>query len=123
MDTGGVAPFRTTPDYNKGLNLADATFNGVALGGDRADGVAFFAAGRANDGGYYSYAGVLSGTNLGAPLTDTIGSAKWVGSFKYEGYSRIDFVLNVSFGTGAGAGEVEAIIQRYSNYDNILIIA
>ncbi|MCA8834606.1 MAG: hypothetical protein K8953_05915, partial [Proteobacteria bacterium] len=117
LDTGGVAPFRTTPDYNKGLNLADATFNGVALGGDAADGVAFFAAERANNRRYYSYAGILEGTNLGAPLTDTQGSAKWIGSFRSEGYSPTDFVLNVSFGTGDGAGEIEAIIQSRRSWN------
>ncbi len=86
LDTGGLAPYSTRSDYNKGLNLADATFNGVALGGDRADGVGFFSAEPANNGRTHSYAGILSGTNLGAPLTDTIGSAKWIGSFRYEGW-------------------------------------
>ena len=54
---------------------------GLPWAGMPTDGVGFFAAGRNGTGGVYSYAGVLSGTNLGAPLTDTIGSAKWVGSF------------------------------------------
>ncbi len=83
------------------------------MGGDRADGAAFFAAGRANDGGYYSYAGILSGTNLGAPLTDTEGSAKWIGSYRFGGSFPTDFVLNVSFGTGDGAGEIEALVQTH----------
>ena len=115
LDNGAVRSFGT---LQNGLNLADATFNGVALGGDAADGAAFFAANFASDWGLYSYAGILSGTNLGAPLTDTIGSAKWVGSFLREGNYATDFVLNVSFGTGAGAGEIEALVQEYSNYDN-----
>ena len=88
------------------LNLADATFNGVALGGDAADGLAFL-----TNGALYS--GILSGTNLGAPLTNTVGTAKWIGSFQLAGYSPTDFVLNVSFGTGSGAGEIEALIQSY----------
>ena len=72
LDTGGRSVlYNHSPNYFGNLNLADATFNGVALGGDRADGAAFFAAERANNGRYYSYAGILSGTNLGAPLTDT----------------------------------------------------
>ncbi len=117
LDTGGRSPwYNRSPNYFGNLNLADATFNGVALGGDRADGVAFFAAERANNGRYYSYAGILSGTNLGAPLTDTQGSAKWIGSFQFEGHSPTDFVLNVSFGTGAGAGEVEALVQLYHDF-------
>ena len=115
LDNGAVRSFGT---LQNGLNLADATFNGVALGGDAADGAAFFAANFASDWGLYSYAGILSGTNLGAPLTDTIGTAKWVGSFLREGNYATDFVLNVSFGTGAGAGEIEALVQEYSNYDN-----
>ena len=118
LDTGGVTPFSTETDYDKGFTLADATFNGVALGGDAADGVAFFAAEYNNNGngGWYSYAGILSGTNLGAPLTDTAGSAKWVGSFRYEGYVAVDFILNVSFGAGTGAGEIEALVERYRAY-------
>ncbi len=60
----------------------------------------------------YSYAGILSGTNLGAPLTDTQGTAKWIGSFRKEGSSPTDFVLNISFGTGDGAGEIEALVQK-----------
>ncbi len=116
LDTGGVSSaYPYEPDYNKGLNLADATFNGVALGGDAADGVAFFAAGRTSNGRYstHSYAGILEGTNLGAPLTDTAGSAKWVGSLRYEDADPIDFVLNISFGTGDGVGEVEALVLGY----------
>ncbi len=117
LDTGGRGPYRTRSGYNKGFNLADATFKGVALGGDAADGVAFFAAERANNGGFYSYAGILEGTNLGAPLTDTTGSAKWVGSIRHEGWSPQDFILNISFGTGDGAGEIEALVQTRRSYN------
>ena len=114
LNDGGLSPYSRDSDYNDGLNLADASFNRVALGGDRADGVGFFAAGRNGTSGVYSYAGILSGTNLGAPLTQTIGSAKWGGSFRVEGGDPKDFVLNISFGTGDGAGEIEAIFERYS---------
>ena len=121
LDTGGAKPYGTHPHYNSALNLADATFNGVALGGDRADGVGFFTMERAKDNGWYSYAGILSGTNLGAPLTQIQGSAKWIGSFQHQSYSPTDFILNVSFGTGAGAGEIEAVVQLYSfTYDTHL---
>ncbi len=115
LDDGGVTPYTTLDyDYSSNLNLADATFNGTALGGDAADGVAFFAA-KKNKWNYYGYAGILSGTNLGAPLTDTEGSAKWIGSFRIGGGSSpLDFVLNLSFGTGSGAGEIEALIQKYN---------
>ena len=117
MDTGGRSVlYNHSPNYFGNLNLADATFNGVALGGDAADGVGLFAAERANNGRYYSYAGILQGTNLGAPLTDTQGSAKWIGSFQFEGRDPTDFVLNVSFGTGTGAGEIEALVQLYHDF-------
>ncbi len=115
LDTGGVGSINTSSSYNRGLNLADATFNGVALGGDAVDGVAFFTKERNSNRKIYSYAGILSGTNLGAPLTDTIGSAKWIGSFRYGGSSPTDFILNISFGTGAGAGEIEALVQSYGH--------
>ncbi len=105
MDRGGVGLHYESEPEERTLTFANAIFNGAALGEDAADGVAFFAARYANDGGLYNaYAGILSGTNLGAPLTNTEGSAKWVGSFVYEGRAPIDFVLNVSFGTGAGRG-------------------
>nr|MCA8834919.1 hypothetical protein [Pseudomonadota bacterium] len=117
LDTGEVNAYRSYSSYNGRLNLADATFNGVALGGDVTDGVAFFAAEQANNDGYYSYVGILSGTNLGAPLTDTIGSAKWIGRFKVSSSPATDFVLNVSFGTGDGAGEIEALVQKNPLFD------
>ncbi|MCA8834359.1 MAG: hypothetical protein K8953_04665, partial [Proteobacteria bacterium] len=110
LDTGGVTPFSWDNTNQQGnLNLADATFNGVALGGDATDGVAYFASGVGEE---YSYAGILSGTNLGAPLTQRQGTAKWIGSFITELSSPTDFVLNISFGTGEGAGEIEALVQR-----------
>ena len=123
LDTGGRSPYSNSPNRSGNLNLADATFNGVALGGDRADGVAFFGAERANNGKLYSYVGILEGTNLGAPLTDTEGSAKWVGAFQVEGHSPVDFVLKVSFGTGAGAGEIEAIVERQNSFYEDIHIA
>ena len=107
LDTGGV---KIRSGQGK-LNFADATFNRVTLGGDATGGMAYFTAGRLNDGGYYNYAGILSGTNLGAPLTQTQGTAKWIGSVRYTGFYPTDFVLNISFGTGDGAGEIEAIVQ------------
>ncbi|MCA8833497.1 MAG: hypothetical protein K8953_00300, partial [Proteobacteria bacterium] len=110
LDDGGIGRYGQHSGSNTGFTLADATFNGVALGGDATDGVAFFTA-KGN-----SYAGVLSDTNLGAPLTDTTGSAKWIGSFQLGGFDPIDFVLTVSFGTGTRAGEVEALVQKYSYF-------
>ncbi|MCA8835011.1 MAG: hypothetical protein K8953_07985, partial [Proteobacteria bacterium] len=123
LDTGGVRTYKhSSHSVFGGLNLADATFNGTALGGDATDGMVFFAAKAANNGWYYSYAGILSGTNLGAPLTDTIGSAKWIGSFQHRYRSPVDFVLNVSFGTGEGAGEIEALARSRSSYFDYHIV-
>ncbi len=81
LDSGGIRPWSSDPTRRGTLNLATATFNGVALGGDRADGMALFSADFGN-WSFHSYVGILSGTNLGAPLTQTIGSAKWVGSWR-----------------------------------------
>ncbi|MCA8835568.1 MAG: hypothetical protein K8953_10845, partial [Proteobacteria bacterium] len=114
LDNGGFSRRRGVyVPLSSNLNLADATFNGVALGGDRADGTAFDGF---NNNRLIGYAGILSGTNLGAPLTDTEGSAKWIGSYRFGGSFPTDFVLNVSFGTGDGAGEIEAVMQKFFTY-------
>ena len=74
------------------LNLKTATFNGVALGGDATDGVAFFW------GEYRPFSGIFSGTDLGAPVTELSGTASWVGRWQYgDETSAKDFVLEVDF--------------------------
>ncbi len=75
-------------------------------------GVAFFGGSLFNDSGervlntYYYYAGVLAGTNLGAPITETITSARWTGQIRAIGSSNTtelsasritDFGLNITF--------------------------
>ena len=86
------------------LNLQDATYNNVGLGGDVEDGIAYFEALIGGEGG--GYAGIFSGTNLGAPLpayvADTEPIARWNGKFGAVGVARIDnkdFTLNVNLET------------------------
>ncbi len=83
------------------LNLAIATYGGVALGGDFADGVAFF---RGFGGGFFNYAGLYSGTDLGAPLVvEADKTAEWKGHILVRGSSVLaldqDFLLTVDFST------------------------
>ena len=86
------------------LNLKDATYNNVALGGDVEDGIAYFAATIGGSSG--GYAGIFSGTDLGAPLpaydVSTEPIARWNGKFGAAGEATItnkDFTLNVNLET------------------------
>ncbi len=71
--TGAVIP----------LTLADND-----LGGLNTDGVAFFRGSFSNNA-IYSYAGILSGTNLGAPLTAQTAMGTWNGRFQTMGEHTI----------------------------------
>ncbi len=108
--------------YDGSLNLSTATFNGRALGGDAADGMAFFRGG-ATGHSWYSYAGIFSGTDLGAPITDTSGTASWVGRFQAIGNGNTaDFVLEIDFnGTGDKAGYIKAFVQYSGTYHFYLV--
>ncbi len=64
------------------------------------------------------YAGLLTGTDLGAPLTDTIGSATLFGQIQIARFGAIDtnpaedFKLKVVFGgSGDEAGSIEGFVQ------------
>ena len=84
------------PNDVQTLNLLTATFDGLPLDGESADGVAFFQ-GQIN-GTNYNYAGVFSGTDLGAPITDRAGTtAIWYGSFNHTLNPSKDFALTVTF--------------------------
>ncbi len=78
----------------KSLNLKDTfnrkTHNPTVLDGSENSGVVYF---RDPVTSYY-YAGLLSGTNLGAPLVEESGNAKWVGRFFS---SRDRFTLEIDF--------------------------
>ncbi len=114
LDTGVLTTLRSTS-----LNLADATFGGVKIGGDAADGVAFF---KGWNGYRYSHnVGVLSGTDLGAPLAQNSGKAHWNGRFKTlsPGSVDTDFVLEIDFDDKSIPGSVaaiEAFVQHYGDY-------
>ncbi len=90
------------------LNLATATFGDNPLGGEASDGVAFFR-GTHSGGAKHYYAGILNGTDLGGPLTQTTGSADWKGSFQYVNAfdnipNAVDLTLRVNFSSSkAGA--------------------
>ena len=84
------------PNDVQTLNLLTATFDGLPLDREAADGVAFFQGeiNRTN----YNYAGVFSGTDLGAPITDRAGTkAIWYGSFNHTLNPSKDFALTVIF--------------------------
>ena len=84
------------PNDVQTLNLLTATFDGLPLDWEAADGVAFFQ-GQIN-GASYNYAGIFSGTDLGAPITDTAGTkAIWYGSFNHTLNPSKDFALTVIF--------------------------
>ena len=103
------------------LNLADATFGGNRLGGDRSDSVVFYRGSQITTGIVRYYAGLLSGTDLGGPLTQTTGSADWKGSMQIvakRGIDRtVDFTLTVNFGgTGDKAGSISSNNSLYASY-------
>ena len=89
------------------LNLKDAinrkTHNPAAVGENDNSGVAFFK----DDVPSYYYAGLLSGTNLGAPLVEESGNAEWVGRFNY---SAQRFTLEIDFANK----KVEAFVSYAS---------
>ena len=122
LDNGYVAirTYDSEVDYYD-LNLNTATFDGLELGKDKNDkdredaaddGVAFF---RGVNNRYY--AGIFSGTDLGAPLDrpteEADMTAKWYGQFQ-AGSFKTDFTLNIDFskgGTDGSEGTVEAFVH------------
>ena len=96
------------------LTFGNATYDGKPLGGagTAADGVAGFATtGPSSSRGHYRYAGLLSGTDLGAPISANTPVGAWKGRFVgiRRGTSSSlfrtirDFTLNVTYnGTGGG---------------------
>ncbi len=104
MDFGSLRLSNGSNPIVRTLNLKDATYGGVALGGDAEDGIAYFEARiGSNDG---SYAGIFSGTNLGAPLPAYVAESEpivvWNGKFGVRGTNSLvnqDFELNVNLQT------------------------
>ncbi len=99
---------------------------------DSDDGVAFFA-GVAPEGGYYRYyAGILPDPNLGAPITQTRGTATWQGTFSVItttttpastayalSLSRIDkdFDLEIDFATKQLSASINGVKNTYRDYN------
>ena len=136
----------TTVTHRGSLNLSTAKFGsgaGEALDGSATDGVSYFTGYVINrsDKYYYGYAGIFSGTDLGAPIAETSGTAKWVG--KFSGYSHLlgvnppslvvrDFILEVDYATKsldafvhfrtASPGKSSAFYQLDGHYDSSGII-
>ncbi|MCA8834016.1 MAG: hypothetical protein K8953_02925, partial [Proteobacteria bacterium] len=118
--TGTNAP----PQAIQTLNLSTATFDGVALGGEGDDGVAFFQ-GQINSTNY-NYAGVFESTDLGRPPTNTAGTtAVWNGSFDHI-FNSTDFALTITFDTNGGtldafvnAGHIGTFATRNFKFDNV----
>ena len=123
-DTAGLTTTGATNATEDNLTLSSAMFNGMKLleAGQAADGVAFFydtIDNGAEDDSYNYYAGLLSGTNLGAPITGTAATtAKWEGQFKafldndgtIETHNE-DFVLDITFNGNTGSIESYVLID------------
>ena len=100
------------PAIVSNLNMSTATFGGTALGGDVKNGVSFFRGWDSTHGKYLHYAAVWTGTDLGAPVSGTIGKAAWVGHFETAGFyavSQTDFILEVNFDSGS-SGSIKAFV-------------
>ncbi len=84
--------------------------------GDASDGVAFFLGSAEEDAN--AYAGILAGTDLGAPPTDMVGTAEWNGQFRVIGtyIFNKDFELEIDFDTTT----VTAFVQVRNEEDDPL---
>ena len=114
------------------LNLRDARYGDIPEGesrppllladaegeptGDVSDGVAFFLGSAEDDAN--AYAGILAGTDLGAPPTDMVGTAEWNGQFRVIGtyIFNKDFELEIDFDTTT----VTAFVQVRNEEDDPL---
>ena len=110
---GGV-----TPDRRGTLTLADSFTDITFIAGDVEDGISFFWNNPATSG----HAGILAGTNLGAPLTQGSGDpqVRWNGWFHaIIGIRasiqtiRLVFSLEIDF---ADSNAIEAFVQQNGDY-------
>ena len=113
------------------MNLYNARYDGVAIGGDAEDGIDFLTetatsitgflqslgGGRTEDTriiteNRFYYAGILSGTDLGVPVSTTDPTAIWNGSFRTDDARYpVDFRLTVTFGTTDGTRTISAFVK------------
>ncbi len=116
-------------NFHKNLNLSNARFKNIPLGGFAGDGVGYFW-GRHNNV-YFGYAGIFSGTDLGAPVSETSGTtASWVGHIQAFGKTlgggrrgvNKGFVLEVTFGNDDAdkAGSIAAFVRTEGNFNYLL---
>ncbi len=114
-------------DAKSSLTLNSARYDGAVLGGtgDINDGIAFFYDTIAA-GNYNYYAGLLSDTDLGAPITGTATTtAKWEGQLRAFRDANsiatddIDFVLDITFAGNTGSIEsyAEVVTATYYHVD------
>ncbi len=115
----------TRPDIggltNTAANVHNHASTHILNAGDAGDGFAVY---RVKDGAAHN-AGILSGTNLGAPLTDTITNVQWPGSLLARVGTGLTIpsliTLNVNFdgtdGTIAGSNSLSdfAILARFNS--------
>ncbi len=119
LATTGTAQSPIAAEQHITLTRKNARFNDLPLlqFGQADDGVAFFYdTVAAND--YNYYAGILSGTDLGAPITGTADTtAQWEGQFRaFLDNSGImthnaDFVLDITFAGNTGSIESYVLID------------
>ena len=98
---------------------ATALHLGELKGGDATDGVAYFIF--QDSGQQYHYAGLDSGTDLGAPSFQETGTAIWKGRFNATKLDQAtEFELEITFG---GAGDVAGSIAAFvpSGDDHFLL--
>ena len=119
LTTTGAAQSPIAAEQHITLTRASARFNDLPLlqSGQAEDGVAFFYdTVAAND--YNYYAGILSGTDLGAPIEGVATTtAKWEGQFRaFRDNSgieedNVDFVLDITFAGKTGSIESYVVIN------------
>ncbi len=102
-----------TPVDIKTLTFFNTTHGGVDLDGDPTDGVAYFYGSSAPDVHHY-YAGILSGTNLGAPVGQDLPVANWQGQIGWSSAlgsslppEPMDFTLSINFADSTINGQVD----------------
>ncbi len=117
VDAGILGRIFTPPPLDvpviiESITFFSATHDGVDLDGDPTDGVAYFYGSPVADEHYY-YAGLLSGTNLGAPVSQT-GTAEWQGQIGWSSAlgsslppEPMDFTLNINFADSTINGRVD----------------
>ena len=113
------------------MNLYNARYDGVAIGGDAEDGIDFLTETATSITGFlqalgggrnedtriitetrFHYAGILSGTDLGVPVSTTDPTAIWNGSFRTDDARYpVDFRLTVTFGTTDGTRTISAFVK------------